>query len=173
MASFLSTYLNKVDKKGRVSVPASFRAVLAAEAGGPDLVGGAAASGVVVFRSLHQPALEACSPQHLELLSRSMDSLDLPAEEYELIEATIFGGSVVLPFDGEGRIILPEPMLADLAINEQVAFVGRRRTFQIWQPEALASYEATLRASAKAQDISLSKIIARTQTALLNKGGTP
>lgn len=151
MPVFLSNFVNRVDKKGRVSVPASFRAAL-----------GSDASGIVVFRSLQNEALDGCSIGHLELLSQSLDKQDLAPDVYELIETTIFGGSVQLPFDGEGRITLPHPLAAAVGIEDEVAFVGRRKTFQLWNPKKLAAHDAAARSAARARDISLSKIIAAT-----------
>jgi MraZ protein len=149
MAVFLSSFVNKIDKKGRVSVPASFRAAL-----------GSDSAGIVVFRSLHHEALDGCSITHLELLSQSLEKQDLPPDVFELIETTIFGGAVQLPFDGEGRISLPQNLIAGVGIGDEVAFVGRRKTFQIWDPAKLEAHENTARSKAKAKDISLSKIIA-------------
>jgi len=149
MPVFLSSFVNRLDKKGRVSVPASFRAAL-----------GADASGIVVFRSLQNEALDGCSIGHLELLSQSLERQDLPPDVYELIETIIFGGSVQLPFDSEGRISLPQHLLASVGIEEEVAFVGRRKTFQLWNPQKFAAHENEARRNAKAKDISLSKIIA-------------
>jgi MraZ protein len=149
MAVFLSSFVNRVDKKGRVSVPASFRAAL-----------GADASGIVVFRSLQQEALDGCSIAHLELLSQSLEKQDLAPDVYELIETTIFGGSVQLPFDSEGRISLPSSLASAVGIGAEVAFVGRRKTFQLWDPKKLAAHDAASRSAARARDISLSKIIA-------------
>ncbi|MDD3029019.1 MAG: MraZ family transcriptional regulator [Alphaproteobacteria bacterium] len=155
MAVFLSSFVNKIDKKGRVSVPAPFRAVL-----GPDT------AGIVVFRSLQVEALEGCSIAHLELLSQSLEKQDLSPDIFDLIETTIFGGSVQLPFDSEGRITLPQSLIAGVGIQEEVAFVGRRKTFQLWDPAKLATHETAARSKARAKDISLSKIIASvTQTA--------
>jgi MraZ protein len=158
MPVFLSTFVNKIDKKGRVSVPASFRAVL-----------GSDAAGVVVFRSLQVEALDACSIAHLETLSESLEHLNLSPEMYELMETTIFGGSVQLPFDSEGRISLPSTMMEIAGIRDSVAFVGRRRTFQIWDPARLAAHDAATRTAARAKNISLSKIIAEA-TQQINKG---
>ncbi len=149
MAVFLSNFVNKIDKKGRVSVPASFRTVL-----GADTVG------IVVFRSLQYEALDGCSIAHLELLSQSLEKQDLPPDIFELIESTIFGGAVQLPFDGEGRISLPQNLTAAVGIKDEVAFVGRRKTFQLWDPTKLAAHENAARSKARAKDISLSKIIA-------------
>jgi MraZ protein len=160
MAVFLSSFVNKIDKKGRVSVPAPFRAAL-----------GTDSAGIVVFRSLQHEALEGCSIAHLELLSQSLEKQDLPPDVFELIETTIFGGSVQLPFDGEGRISLPPALIASVGIGEEVAFVGRRKTFQIWDPKKLETHEIAARSQARAKDISLSKIIAAVTAA--GAGGTP
>ena len=150
MAVFLSHFINRLDKKGRVSVPASFRAALGVEAGG-----------IMVFRALHHDALDACSPAHLEKLSESIETLDLAPEVFELIETNIFGGAQFLPFDGEGRISLPETLAATVGINEQIAFVGRRTTFQLWEPAKFTAHAEAMRSAAKTHDISLSKIIAQ------------
>jgi MraZ protein len=149
MAVFLSSFVNKIDKKGRVSVPAPFRAAL-----------GADSAGIVVFRSLQYEALDGCSIAHLELLSQSLEKQDLAPEIIEVIETTIFGGAMQLPFDSEGRISLPQTLSADVGIGEEVAFVGRRKTFQIWDPKKFAAHENAARGQARAKDISLSKIIA-------------
>ncbi|HVY13461.1 MAG TPA: MraZ family transcriptional regulator [Alphaproteobacteria bacterium] len=148
MPLFLSTAINKVDKKGRVSVPAAFRAALGE------------AEDIVVFRALYHNALEACSLKHLEILSNSLERLNLAPEIYELIETTIFGGAHQLPIDGDGRIVLPANLITAAGIEEEAAFVGRRRTFQIWNPQTHAAFDAKSREAARAHNISLSKIIA-------------
>jgi MraZ protein len=149
MPVFLSSFVNRLDKKGRVSVPASFRAAL-----------GSDAQGIVVFRSLQVEALDGCSIAHLEQLSHSLEKQNLSPDIYELIETTIFGGSVQLPFDSEGRISLPHDLASAVGIEEEVAFVGRRKTFQLWNPKKLAAHDAAVRSAARARDISLSKIVA-------------
>src|ERR1700679_594309 len=147
MTVFLSSFVNRLDKKGRGSVPASSRAAL-----------GADASGIVVFRSLQVEALDGCSIAHLEQLSQSLEKQDLPPDIYELIETTIFGGSVQLAFDSEGRITLPHALAASVRIEGDVAFVVRRKTFQLCNPKKLAAHDAAARSAARAKDISLSKI---------------
>jgi MraZ protein len=149
MPLFLSSFINQIDKRGRVSVPAPFRAAL-----GDD------APGIIVFPSLQHDALDGCSIAHLEYLSQSLERQDLPPDTHELIEATIFGNSVQLPFDGEGRIIVPQHLTAAVGIEDEVTFVGRRKTFQLWNPKKFAVYEAAARMEARAKGISLSKIVA-------------
>ncbi len=157
MAVFLSKYEMKVDRKGRVSVPAPFRAVLAKQSSD------GTASGLIIFRSLQFSALEACSPEHMEKLAADLEAMDLPPEERDLIEMTIFGDSLHLQLDPEGRILLPQDLLDYAEITEAAAFVGRSKTFQIWNPEALKTRATEARAQSRASGISLSSIASATR----------
>lgn len=139
MALFLSTFVNKVDKKGRVSVPAPFRAALA----------GQSFAGIVAFRSYKFPALEACGADRMERLSRSMDDLELFSQEQDDLAATIFADSRQLPFDSDGRIVLPESLAQHADITEQAAFVGRGPMFQIWNPDAFSRFQDEARTRVK------------------------
>lgn len=135
MALFLSTYTNKVDKKGRVSVPASFRAVLASQN----------FSGIVAYDSFINPCVEACGMDRIERLHAQIDTLDPFSEEHDAFSATILGGSQQLPFDGEGRVMLPKSMLEANGIEDQAVFVGKGQTFEIWEPKAFTEHMATAR----------------------------
>lgn len=125
MSLFLSTFINKIDKKGRVSVPATFRAALASQS----------FQGVIAYRSFTSPAIEGCGMDRLELLSQSTDSLNVFSEEQDEMTSLIFADARQLPWDGEGRIILPEELMEHAGITTAAAFVGKGRTFQIWEPE--------------------------------------
>ncbi len=145
MALFLSTYVNKVDKKGRVSVPANFRATLAEQK----------YQGIVVYSSFINECVEACGMDRIERLSDSIDNLDPYSDERDAFAATILGGSMQLPFDGEGRVMLPESLLAEAGITEKAVFVGKGATFEIWQPEAFEIYAGKARELAKTQRANL------------------
>lgn len=145
MALFLSTYTNKVDKKGRVSVPASFRTAI----GGQDF------HGIVVFRSYRVAAIEAFSIDRMERLSTSLDALDLFSDTQDDLAATIFADSHPLPFDGEGRILLPKEFADYANIKNEAAFVGRGATFQLWAPKAFRSHQAKARKRALDDGVTL------------------
>jgi MraZ protein len=127
--------VNKVDKKGRVSVPASYRAALSEDGFG----------GIVAYPSLNLPAIEAFGRGQLEELSQRQTGRSLDAGDFErlliggssdsLIE-TILAIVHELPFDGEGRISLPDTLAKHAGIGERAVFVGRGNRFQIWAPEA-------------------------------------
>ncbi len=132
LALFLSTFVNKVDRKGRVSVPASFRSALSQQS----------FSGVVAFPSLSLPAIEGSGIDRFEKIAEGIDDLNPFSDEHDDFSKAIFGKAHQLPFDSEGRIILPELLLAHAGISELAAFVGQGRRFQIWEPEAFRAYEA-------------------------------
>lgn len=135
MALFLSTYVNKVDKKGRVSVPAPFRAILS----------GQHFSGIVAYGSFINPCVEACGFDRIEKLHDQIESLDPFSEERDVFATTILGGSQQLGFDSEGRILLPEALMEIASIGDQAVFVGKGETFEIWQPKAYETYAAEAR----------------------------
>jgi MraZ protein len=135
MALFISTFVNKVDRKGRVSVPASFRAALR----------GQSFNGIVAFRSYREATIEGCAIDRMEELSRGLDALDQFSEEQDQLASTIFADAHQLAIDGDGRITLP-PLLAEHAgISDAAAFVGRGATFQIWSPNTFATHQEEAR----------------------------
>jgi len=124
MTLFLSTFVNKLDKKGRVSVPASFRQIL----------GGQTFQGIVAFRSYKLPAIEGMGMDRMQRLSEGVDQLDVFSQAQDDLTAAIFADAQMLAFDGDGRVILPRLLLDHGKIEDAVAFVGRGPTFQIWNP---------------------------------------
>ncbi|MBN8531227.1 MAG: cell division/cell wall cluster transcriptional repressor MraZ [Alphaproteobacteria bacterium] len=146
MALFLSTYVNKVDRKGRVSVPAAWRAVLTA-----DSPKGENFQGIVAYSSFVHSCIEACGLARIQLLSDSIDALDPFSDERDAFATAILGGSQQLPFDPEGRVGLPQELMEAACITEQAAFVGKGATFEIWEPKAYAEYAAKAREAAKAK----------------------
>ncbi len=140
MALFLSTFVNKVDKKGRVSVPAPFRAALSSES----------YQGFVAFRSHKNDAIECCSYSRMEQLSQSVDTLDMFSQEQDDFTAAIFADSLHEPFEGDGRIVLPKKLLEYVgAEGGEICFVGRGATFQMWIPEKFEAAQAESRSRIK------------------------
>lgn len=126
MGLFLSTFTNKVDSKGRVSVPATFRAALKQQ----DF------QGVVLFRSYTDPCIEGCGMDYLERLSEGLEALPAFSSDLDEITQLVFASSHQVPYDQTGRIVLPRDLMEHAGITEQAAFVGKARTFQIWEPAA-------------------------------------
>lgn len=135
MALFLSTFVNKIDKKGRVSVPATFRAALSSES----------FQGFVAFRSYRHQGIECCSESRMAEIASSVDSLDMFSDEQDDLTAAIFADALQIPFDGDGRIVLPQKLREYANIDDQIAFVGRGKTFQLWHPDVFVKVQEEAR----------------------------
>lgn len=149
MALFVGKHVNKIDKKGRVSVPKPFRAALQ----------GRGLSSLYIYPRFKQSALEACDQAFMDRLSRSLDELDLFSEDQDDLASVILANAHELTFDPEGRIVLP-PDLAEYAeISNEVIFVGQGPRFQIWQPKAYQSFSemAFQRAKSRGATLKLAK----------------
>ncbi len=145
MNIFLSKYINKIDKKGRVSVPAGYRSVLASER----------FNGVVVYPSFKNRCIEACSMSRLEELSKIIQNLDPYSEERDAFETIILGEAVQVQFDNEGRVILPSYLMEQVGISEQACFVGKGLVFEIWHPEYFDQHLSAVREIAKVNKLVL------------------
>lgn len=139
MALFLSTYVNKIDSKGRVSIPAQFRTALS----------GHNFPGIIAYPSFVHECIEACGMDRIERLSESIDSLETFSEERDAFATSILGESMQLPFDGNGRVLLPESLVKVAKLKDQAVFVGKGQTFEVWEPKAFEEYSARMREIAK------------------------
>lgn len=130
MALLVGRFINKVDRKGRVSVPKLFRSSFACQ----DF------AGLYAYPSLAQPAVEACDATYMEQMMDSLGALanydGLPNDR----ASVILDNAHTLSFDPEGRIVLPADLLAYAGITDQALFVGRGRKVEIWEPAAHAAH---------------------------------
>ena len=130
---FLSSFENKIDKKGRVSVPATFRSHL----------GGMGYNGFISYPSFNHSALEACSQDRIEKLSNAIDSLNPFEEKKDYFATSILSESINLQFDSEGRILITNKLLKHAKIKNSILFVGQGKTFQIWEPNNYEKFKVT------------------------------
>ena len=135
---FLSSYENKLDKKGRVSVPASFRSHLSS----------LGYNGFITYPSFNHQALEACSLDRIEKLSSSIDSLNPFEEKRDFFATSVLSESASLQFDGEGRVLISEKLLNHAKIKSNILFVGLGKTFQIWEPQTFEKFKVVARKKA-------------------------
>ena len=135
MDRFVSNVTLRLDAKGRVSVPASYRQVLARD--GFD--------GLYCYPSLDAPALDAGGHALLKEIEALIGDFPPYSDEREQFSVALYGTSETLKLDGEGRVILTERLKAHAGITEAVAFVGLGHKFQIWEPERFRAHltEAT------------------------------
>lgn len=145
MALFTGTYENKVDKKGRVSLPAPFRDRLS---GGPERV-------FYIFPAPSCEGLEAGDEAYMERIAEAIED---QAEVFSVEEdalGQIIADALPVQYDSTGRFILPKRFLDHTGIDETALFVGKAKRFQIWNPVAYADHAAIARERAKGLSLSL------------------
>ena len=130
---FLSTFENKIDKKGRVSVPASFRSYLS----------NLGYNGVICYPSFNNNCIEAWPQDRIEKISNAIDSLNPFEEKKDYFATSILSESTNLQFDNEGRILITSKLLKHAQIKNTMLFVGQGKTFQIWEPSNYEKFKVT------------------------------
>jgi MraZ protein len=124
MHRFVSNYTSRLDAKGRVSIPASFRSVLARS--GFD--------GVYCYPTLDRPAIDAGGKELLVEIEALITRFPPYSDERERFAAALYGTGEILKMDAEGRVALSESLKTRAAIGDSVSFVGLGHKFQIWEP---------------------------------------
>jgi MraZ protein len=124
MDRFVSHFTLRLDAKGRVSIPAPYRSVLARD-GFP---------GLYCYPALDRPALDAGGNALLAEIEALITRFPPYSEEREQFAAALYGTSEVLKIDGEGRTVLSEPLKTHAGISDEIAFAGLGHKFQIWEP---------------------------------------
>ena len=135
---FLSSFENKLDKKGRVSVPATFRSHLSSMG----------YNGFISYPSFNHTALEACSQDRIEKLSNTIDSLSPFEEKRDYFATSVLSESMSLQFDSEGRVLITDKLLNHAKIKNSILFVGLGKTFQIWEPKSFDKFKIVARKKA-------------------------
>ncbi|MEL6747909.1 MAG: division/cell wall cluster transcriptional repressor MraZ [Pseudomonadota bacterium] len=141
MDRFVSTFTNKVDAKGRVSVPAGYREILARDG---------YQGGIYCYPALDAPALDGGGERLARKIDQLLDGLDDYSDERDELSVALYGDVQVLKIDGDGRIILPEELRAHAGIERQVAFVGMGQKFQMWEPVAFEEQRKRAREKVRA-----------------------
>lgn len=146
MTQFMGTHENRLDAKGRVSIPAPFRNLLKNGDGIAELV----------LRPSHEhPCLEGWRPASFAALSAPLDKLDMFSEEYENLSYSLFARSCQLESDKEGRVVVPDQLKKFAGLTGGVTFIGLGRIFEIWEPDGAARRLAEIDARVRAHRLTL------------------
>jgi MraZ protein len=137
MDSFVSTFTNRLDAKGRVSIPASYRSVLGVD--GFD--------GLYCCPTLDHMAVDAGGNALREHIRRKLAGFEPMSEDHDMLSTTLIGESEVLKIDQDGRVMLTDTLKEHAGIADRVTFVGQDYKFQIWEPERFLAFreEAKIR----------------------------
>ena len=125
MDLFVSKYFNKIDKKGRVSLPSSFRNVLPKSN----------RNEIILYKSIKSPSIEGCGVSRLNEIAKRINNLDFFSEDYDDFSTSIFSEIVTTNIDKEGRFLIPNELKLHAGIKTEAAFFGQGYYFQIWEPK--------------------------------------
>jgi len=153
MERFVSTFTNKIDAKGRVSIPAPFRAVLerdgytqgAGGSAGPVTGSASGAGGIYCYPSLDAPALDGGGERLAKKIDGLLRGLADYSDERDELSVALYGDVQIINIDGDGRIVLPEALRQHAGLSSHVTFVGLGDKFQMWEPTAFEQRRRTAR----------------------------
>ncbi len=127
MTRFMGKFTSRLDAKGRVSIPAPFRALLPEIEGAPRLA----------LRPSHKsPCIECWTAAGLLAAAERLDRMDIFDDDHDDLAMTLFGQTLAIDPDREGRIVLPGDLASHARLVDAVTFIGMNRHFQIWEPAA-------------------------------------
>jgi MraZ protein len=136
---FRGEFHQKVDGKGRVSIPADFRRVL--ESGDPSWSEGKAPEFVIVYGDHRRAYLECYTMEAAAKVDADIDDLPRGSIERRMLERLFNGQSLKTSIDETGRIVLPQKLRTKIDLGDEAYFIASGDTFQIWKPETYESVE--------------------------------
>lgn len=140
MDRFVSTYAMRLDAKGRISIPAPFRALLARDG----------LEQLYCHPALDQPALEAGGRQLMAGIDALIERYPPYSDAREELASALYGAIETLKLDPEGRVVLTESLKTHASIKDEVAMVGLGTRFRIWEPGRFRAHLAEATAKVRA-----------------------
>ena len=118
-------------------------------------------AGGLILRSSHTyPCIEAWPPTAFEALATPLDRLQTFSQEHYDLAQVLYADAFPVEADKEGRIVLPEMLVAHAGLSDQVVFMGQGRIFQIWEPTAAAARQKEARERARAREMTIPGAVA-------------
>jgi MraZ protein len=137
---FLGSHINRIDAKGRIAAPADFRRALDLDA----------FNGFFCLPSLRGPFLECGGGDYVTDLQRMVAALDPFDPDREALHEWFSAEARRIPFDGDGRFILPPHLREHARLEDSAYFVGLGEMFQIRSGEGVEARKADIAERARA-----------------------
>ena len=126
---FTGEYRHTVDDKGRLAIPARFRAQLA--------------DGAVLSRWI-----DGCLAIHTrtgwDQLSERVAAVPLTDPAGRLFQRQIFAGAFDAELDRQGRVLVPAYLREEMGISTDALVIGVRDHGEIWAPDRWATYRRAM-----------------------------
>ena len=149
MNLFVSKFINKIDKKGRISLPSIFRGALPKDH----------KNEIILSKSLRNNFIDGLSVDRVNEIAKRINDLDFFSEEHEDFTTSIFSEMLPTNLDKEGRFLIPEKLKNFANIRDEVAFIGQGYFFQIVSPKVANELQEKSRTRLNLNKKTLSKIL--------------
>tara|TARA_B110000438_G_C15564224_1_gene542479 strand:- start:174 stop:644 length:471 start_codon:yes stop_codon:yes gene_type:complete len=149
MNLFVSQFIHKLDKKGRISLPSIFRNALPNK------------NELILYKSLKHDAIEGCSTDRINEIANSINKLDIFSEDQDDFATSIFSEIIPINLDKEGRFLIPEKLKVYGNILNEATFIGQGHYFQIWEPLAAIERQKKSKLRIIKENKTLSSIISQ------------
>ena len=149
MNLFVSNFVNKIDKKGRVSFPSLFRKALPKSN----------KNEIILYKSIKHKSIEGCNVQRIEEIANRINSLDFFSDDQDDFSTSIFSEIIPTTLDKEERFLISDSLKHHANIKDEVAFIGQGFYFQIWEPKSALIKQKESRTRLISQKKSLSSIL--------------
>ena len=149
MNLFVSTFINKIDKKGRISLPSIFRGALPKDH----------KNEIILSKSLRNNFIDGLSVDRVNEIAKRINDLDFFSEEHEDFTTSIFSEMLPTNLDKEGRFLIPETLKTFANIKDEVAFIGQGYYFQIVNPSVALDLQNKSRMRLNLNKKTLGKIL--------------
>lgn len=130
---FIGESHHKVDNKGRVSIPAAFRRVLAS--GDPDFPEGGNPQLVIVYGDDKRNFLECFTVSGIEQIYDKIERLARANPRRKALQRLYSTHALSTAVDETGRLVLPAKLRTKIDLDETAFFASQGETFEIWKPE--------------------------------------
>lgn len=153
---FMGTHQSRLDAKGRLSVPAPFRAALRSFC----VSGTVAGEASLILRPSHNLAcIEGWPAAKFETLAAGVERIDLFSEDQDDLATSLYADAWPVEPDKEGRIVLPESLVQHAGLSDSITFMGLGSRFQIWEPAAAAQRKLTARQGAATRKLTVPGVV--------------
>ena len=123
---FIGEYSHSLDDKGRLAIPAKFRALLD--------------TGAVVARSLDNQCLTLYPRKKWEEIAEKLANIPIGQKEARAFARLILSGATDIEFDKQGRINIPEYLIKFAQFNKKATVTGQYDKIEIWSEDSWLSY---------------------------------
>ncbi|MDF2618294.1 MAG: MraZ domain protein [Xanthobacteraceae bacterium] len=140
MDRFVSTYAMRLDSKGRMSIPAPYRALIARDG----------LEHLYCHPALDLPALQAGGARLMAGIDALIERYPPYSEAREELAGALYGAIEMVKLDPEGRVMLSEGLKAHAQIKDEATLVGLGDSFRIWEPSRFRAHLAEANAKVRA-----------------------